>query len=87
MKKINWKVRFTNPVFIANLVMAILFPIVAYNNIEMSDLTTWNGLGKLLLGAISNPFLLATVANSVFGLLNDPTTSGITDSERVLNKK
>ena len=85
-KKINWKIRFSNPVFIAQLVMAVLLPIVAYNNIELADLTTWSGLIKLLVGTVSNPFLLAVVANSVYGAITDPTTKGFKDSERILNK-
>lgn len=85
-KKINWGVRFSNPVFVANLVMAIILPIVAYNQITIEDLTTWDGLVNLLIGAISNPFLLAVVVNSVYASIIDPTTDGLKDSKRTLNK-
>lgn len=80
----NLKVRFKNPVFIAQLVLAILTPILAYAGLTYQDLTSWDALGKLLLGAISNPYVLGMIAVSVWNALNDPTTSGVGDSNRAL---
>ena len=50
--KINWKVRFKNPLFIAQLGMSILVPILAYAGLTVQDLTTWKALGDLLLGVL-----------------------------------
>jgi len=80
----NLKVRFKNPVFIAQLILAILAPILAYAGLTYQDLTTWETLGKLLLGAISNPYVLGLIAISVWNALNDPTTSGVSDSARAM---
>lgn len=80
----NLKVRFKNPVFIAQLVLAILTPILAYAGLTAQDLTTWQALGELLLGAISNPYVLALVVVSVWNALNDPTSSGVTDSKKAM---
>ena len=80
----NLKVRFKNPVFIAQLILAILTPILAYAGLTYQDLTSWDALGKLLLGAISNPYVLGLIAVSVWNALNDPTTSGVGDSSRAL---
>ena len=80
----NLKVRFKNPVFIAQLVLAILTPILAYAGLTFQDLTSWETLGKILLGAISNPYVLGLIAVSVWNALNDPTTSGVGDSNRAL---
>ena len=82
--KINWKVRVKNPVWWAQIGLAVLTPILAYAGLAASDLTTWAALGKLLLGAISNPYVLATVAVSVWNACNDPTTAGIGDSANAL---
>ena len=82
--KINWKVRFKNPVFIAQLLLAILTPILAYAGLTVQDMTTWQAIGNLLLGAISNPYVIGLVVISVFNALNDPTTTGITDSAKAL---
>lgn len=82
---INWKVRFKNPVFIAQLVMAVLLPILTYFGMSTEDLTSWSILGNTLLKAISNPYVIAMIAVSVWNAINDPTTSGVSDSEKALN--
>ena len=84
---INLKVRFKNPVFIAQLILAILTPILAYAGLTAQDLTTWKTLGELLLGAISNPYVLSLVVVSVWNALNDPTTKGVSDSKNALTYK
>ena len=83
-RMINYKVRFRNPVFIAQLVLAILTPILAYAGLTMQDLTTWKALGDLLLGAIKNPYVLSLVIVSVFNAVTDPTTAGLKDSENAM---
>ena len=77
MSKVNWKVRFRNPIFIAQFILAILTPILAYAGLTMQDITTWAALGKLLLDAISNPYVLGLVIVSLWNCINDPTTPGI----------
>ena len=85
--KINWKVRFKNPLFIAQLGMSILVPILAYAGLTVQDLTTWKALGDLLLSAFSNPYVLGLVAISVYNAVLDPTTRGLNDSLNVLNRE
>lgn len=85
--KINWKVRFKNPMFVAQLVMSVLVPILAYANLTVQDLTTWKALGDLLLGAFSNPYVLGLVAISVYNAVLDPTTRGMNDSLNVLKRE
>ena len=77
----NLKVRFKNPVFIAQFILAILTPILAYAGLTLQDLTSWSALGQLLLNAIRNPYVLGLIAVSIWNALNDPTTAGITDSK------
>lgn len=81
---INFRVRFKNPIFIAQLILAILTPILAYAGLTYQDITTWSALGDLLIGAISNPYVLGLVIVSVFNAVTDPTTEGIQDSERAM---
>lgn len=80
--KINWKVRFKNPVFIAQLILAILAPILGYMGISYSDLTTWHGLFDVIFDAVKNPYVLSLVAVSLYNAIVDPTTAGHADSER-----
>lgn len=77
MSKVNFKVRFRNPVFIAQFILAILTPILAYAGLTMQDLTSWGALGSILLGAIKNPYVLGLVVVSLWNCLNDPTTPGL----------
>lgn len=80
----NWKVRIKNPLFIAQMILAVLTPILAYAGLTVKDLTTWQALGDLLVGALSNPYVLGLVVVSVFNAVTDPTTSGVKDSEQAL---
>lgn len=81
---INWKVRFKNPLFIANLFMAVLLPILTYFGLTVQDLTSWSKLGEVLLGALSNPYVLGTIIVSIWNAINDPTTEGIKDSTEAM---
>mgnify|MGYP004537578741 FL=1 len=81
---INWKIRFKNPVFYMQLILAVLTPVLAYMGLTVKDLTTWAAVGNVLLQAISNPYVLALVLVSVWNAVNDPTTSGISDSTNAL---
>ncbi len=80
----NFKVRFKNPLFIAELILAILTPILAYAGLTFQDITSWAALGKLLLNAISNPYVLGLVVVSVWNAFNDPTTAGVKDSKQAM---
>ena len=82
--KINLKVRFKNPVFIAQLVLSVLLPILSYLGMTVEDLTTWKALGDALLQAVVNPYVLGLVIVSVWNALNDPTTKGASDSENAM---
>ena len=77
----NLKVRFKNPVFIVQLILAILAPILTYAGLTFQDLTSWAILGKVLIEALQNPYVLGLIAISTWNALNDPTTEGITDSK------
>lgn len=81
---LNFKVRFKNPVFIAQLVLAILTPILAYTGLTAQDITTWAKLGGLIIDALSNPYVVALVGVSVWNAVNDPTTKKFADSPRAM---
>lgn len=85
--KFNWKIRKENVVFIVQIILAVFTPILAYAGITAADVTSWPMLGDLLLDAISNPYVLALVAVSVWNAINDPTTPGLSDSTFGLSKK
>lgn len=82
--KVNWKIRFKNPVFIVQIILSILTPILTYAGLTVQDLTTWSAVGDLLIGAVMNPYVLGLVLVSVWSAITDPTTAGLGDSEDAL---
>lgn len=82
---INLKVRFKNPVFIAQLALSVLTPILAYAGLTLADMTTWSAVGQILIDAVSNPYVLGLVVISVWNAINDPTTAGLKDSEQAMS--
>ena len=83
--KINWKIRLKNPVFIAQIILAALTPVLAYVGLSFKDLTSWATLGDLIQQAYSNPYLLGLVVVSVFNTITDPTVGGIGNSKQALS--
>ena len=82
--KINLKVRLKNPSFWISVVIAIITPVFAYMGLTAQDITSWGVVWDLIKGAVSNPYILLTVAVSVYNAIVDPTSTGITDSARAL---
>lgn len=82
--KINWKVRIKNPVFWAQVAIAIISPILVGLGLQWQDMTTWAALGNALLKAVSNPVIVVSVIASLWACITDPTTAGTSDSEQAL---
>lgn len=82
---INWKVRAKNPYFWIGVVAAIGAPMLAGVGLEWADMTSWAMLGKTAMSALGNPVVVVAMVVSLFGVINDPTTSGFNDSNRALN--
>ena len=82
--KINWRVRLKNPVFWTQLAAAIVLPILAYLGLAWGDMTSWAALAGILVQAVKNPVILVSVVVSVWGIVNDPTTAGLSDSKKAM---
>lgn len=80
--KMNIPVRFQNWAFWLGLCATIL----AAMNVSPEMFTSWELVGQELINLISNPFRLGCVVVAVVGVLTDPTTPGISDSTRALNR-
>lgn len=79
MKKINWKLRLSNPTYIKALITAILVPVLAYAGITAQDITSWSKLYSLICTAITNPYLLAVIVTNLSLVTFDPTSKGLFD--------
>lgn len=77
---INWKVRAKNPYFWIGLIAVVLASI----GVSAESLTSWGILCEQISILIQNPFALGCVFVAILGYINDPTTSGLTDSKQAL---
>lgn len=84
--RINWKIRFKNPVFIAQLACSVVLPLITGAGYEWSQMTTWATLGGAVAAALGNPVVVVAMLVSVFNCLTDPTTSGLSDSASALGR-
>lgn len=86
---INWRVRAKHPSFWIGLTCAIATPALAYLGIAYEDLTSWEALGAVVIEFVNNPYLIGlafvSVANFFGASIVDPTTSGISDSQRAIS--
>lgn len=78
---INWKVRFKNPVWWAQVVTAIVLPMLVAVGIGWEEVTTWAKLWEVIVAAFGNPVTVVAVIVSVWNTVTDPTTAGIGDSK------
>ena len=82
--KINWKVRFRNPVWWAEVAAAVILPMLAAIGLGWEDVTSWAALWNVIKTAFASPVTVAAVLVSVWNTVTDPTTAGICDSDRAL---
>ena len=67
-----------------SLATAIVLPILAYLGLQWSDMTSWAALAGILVQAVKNPVILVSALVSVWGIINDPTTAGLSDSKKAM---
>lgn len=82
--KINWSIRWKNPLWWAEVLTALFAPILAHAGMGWEQVTSWGALGGLLVNAIQNPVAVVAVVVAVFNACTDPTTPGIGDSDRAM---
>lgn len=78
----NLRVRLKNPVFWVQLLLGICATVLAYAGLTAADMTSWGAVWDVARQALTNPYCLFVVASNIWSALNDPTTSGLTDSDR-----
>lgn len=79
MNKINWIVRLKNKTFWLSVIPAALLLIQVVANVFGYKLD-FGELGNKLFSVVNAAFALLTI----LGVVNDPTTSGVSDSDRAM---
>ena len=80
--RINWQARFKSKAFwvaLTPIVLVLVQQVLSWFGIDFAKELIENQAMQF----INTLFLLL----GILGVINDPTTSGISDSERVLNRK
>lgn len=80
--KMNIPVRCQNWAFWLSLGATVL----AAMNVSPEMFTSWDLALQELLALVNNPFRLGCVVVAVVGVFTDPTTPGVGDSTRALNR-
>ena len=80
--KMNLPVRMQNWAFWLGLCATIL----AAMNVSPEMFTSWDLVWQEIVALFSNPFRLGCVVVAIIGVCADPTTPGIGDSTRALNR-
>ena len=79
MNKVNWKVRFKNKAFWIALIPALLT--LAQKILSVFGIAfDFTVLGNQLIEIVNALFLVLAIV----GIINDPTTAGLSDSARAL---
>ena len=81
--KINIPVRFKNPWFWVGLGGVILSAM----GVSPEMFTSWDAVWEAVVNMVSNPYMLVSVVLAVLGVFVDPTTAGISDSQRAMSYK
>ncbi len=82
---INWQVRIKNPVFWAQVLVALFVPMLTSLGLSWEQMTTWGALWQVIARSVANPVTVAAMLLSVWNTVNDPTTAGLRDSALALS--
>ena len=81
--RMNIPLRCQNLAFLIGLVATVL----AAMNVSPEMFTSWELLRAEIVALFGNPFRLGCVVVAVIGVFTDPTTPGVGDSQRAMNRK
>ena len=82
--KINWTVRFKNPLWWAQVLAGVFIPVLAYYGLKWEDMTSWSAIWDILVQAVKNPVVVVAALTNLWSATTDPTTAGMNDSERAM---
>lgn len=79
----NYKVRLQNPWFWVGVVSVAITAI----GVDPQTFTSWAAIWEGIRAVLGNPVQLVTMALAVLSVFVDPTTAGLTDSDRAMGYK
>lgn len=85
--KINWKIRFKNPVVWILLLINLATTIFASTGLTLTIDTTWEIVIKAIISVLTKPYVFFAAISALVGIIIDPTTHGFKDSDIALEYK
>lgn len=79
--KVNIPVRMKNPWFWVGVASVAITAI----GVDPQTFTSWTAVWEGVKSVLGNPVQLVTMCLAILSVFVDPTTSGLSDSERALN--
>lgn len=79
--QLNWKVRARNPIFWVTLICAIASPAIAGAGMVWSEFSSWDIVLDVAVQSLMNPVTFVAMLVAAWGVINDPTTDGASDSD------
>ena len=76
-----WKTRAKSVSFWVSLIVAVSAPVLSAAGMDWSQVTTWSGLGAIIISALSSPATVVAMVVAGWSAINNPTTSGIGDEK------
>lgn len=83
----NMKIRAKSPTFWMAWLAGVAVAVLAYMNVQTTDITSWQSLADVLVRFISNPYLVGLVIVQFIQTTVDTSTAGFSDSTVTLIKK
>lgn len=80
LKKI-FKEIWEDKVIIFQIGGSVLLTALGYNSMQPQDLTSWEGVGNLIVGALTNPYLLALCCVNAWSAIRTPKVKKETSTE------
>ena len=80
LKKI-FKEIWEDKVIILQIGGSVLLTALGYNSMQPQDLTTWEGVGNLIVGTLTNPYLLGLCVWNAWSAIRTPKVNNQTVQE------
>lgn len=68
-------------VVIMQILGAIGLTALTYNNLQPQDMTTWEGVGNIMIGVFTNPYLLGLCVWNAWSAIRKPKVNEETSTE------
>ena len=68
-------------VIIFQICGSVLLTALGYNSMQPQDLTTWEGVGNLIVGVFTNPYLLGLCVWNAWSAIRKPKVNDETSTE------